>query len=277
MKNSVNLNSTEWCDLVFENKNKAYGAYALRQSSGKRHILAFGVVVLLMAIVSVLPMLINSVKATIKSRGPAPSETIKLTEFKPDEPKVEDIQREIAPPPVPVKPTFQYLPPMIDDDENVPDDENIPTQDDALNDPRQISFTTVEGEGNIGVDPDELNRNNQIADIAPAVPDKPFVTVEQMPQFPGGEAEMQKFIANTLKYPVVAQENGIEGRVTIRFVVTANGDISDVQIIRGIDSSCDKEAVRVVNAMPQWIPGKQNGRNVPVYFTLPIVYRLRSR
>ena len=97
-----------------------------------------------------------------------------------------------------------------------------------------------------------------------------------MPSFPGGETEMHKFINDNLKYPVVAQESGIQGRVTIRFVVTKSGVISDVTVIRGIDPSCDKEAVRVVKAMPKWIPGKQNGLNVPVYFTLPIVFRLKQ-
>ena len=87
---------------------------------------------------------------------------------------------------------------------------------------------------------------------------------------------MQKYIASNLKYPVVAQESGIQGRVTVRFVVSKTGAIEDVNVIRGIDPSCDKEAVRVVKSMPKWIPGKQNGLNVPVYFTLPIVFRLKQ-
>ncbi|MBN9303331.1 energy transducer TonB, partial [Dysgonomonas mossii] len=81
---------------------------------------------------------------------------------------------------------------------------------------------------------------------------------------------------SNLKYPVVAQESGIQGRVTVRFVVSKTGAIEDVNVIRGIDPSCDKEAVRVVKSMPKWIPGKQNGLNVPVYFTLPIVFRLKQ-
>ncbi|SBW03251.1 energy transducer TonB [uncultured Dysgonomonas sp.] len=104
----------------------------------------------------------------------------------------------------------------------------------------------------------------------------PFVTVEQMPRFPGGEAAMHKFIGDNLKYPVSAQDAGIQGRVTVRFVVSKTGKVSDVKIIRGIDPACDKEVVRIIKAMPNWIPGEQHGIAVPVYFTIPVVFRLNS-
>lgn len=104
--------------------------------------------------------------------------------------------------------------------------------------------------------------------------EKPLVTVEQMPSFKGGEAEMLKFISNNMKYPASAKENGIQGRVTVRFVITSAGKITDVQIIRGIDPACDKEAIRIVKNMPDWEPGKQNGKAVSVYYTLPIKFSL---
>lgn len=106
--------------------------------------------------------------------------------------------------------------------------------------------------------------------------DHPFITVEDMPMFPGGETAMQKFVADNLKYPQSAQKAGIEGRVTVRFIVGKTGEISDVKVIRGIDPECDAEAVRMIQSMPNWTPGKQNGIAVPVYFTLPIVYRLKK-
>lgn len=106
--------------------------------------------------------------------------------------------------------------------------------------------------------------------------DSVFYGVEKMPQFPGGDEELLKFIKENLRYPKVAAEVGIEGRVTIRFIVNRNGDVTDVKVIRGIDASCDKEAIRVVNMMPKWTPGRQNGQNVPVYYTLPIVYKLQK-
>lgn len=106
--------------------------------------------------------------------------------------------------------------------------------------------------------------------------DKPFSTVEQMPSFPGGEAEMNKYIGKNLKYPVEAQEKGIQGDVTIRFIVSKDGAVTDATILRGFDPACDTAALRVINAMPKWVPGKQKGKIVPVYFTLPIVFKLKD-
>lgn len=103
-----------------------------------------------------------------------------------------------------------------------------------------------------------------------------FVTVEQMPQFPGGEMEMHKFINENLKYPKISQEEALQGRVTIRFIVTKTGEISDITVVRSIASSFDQEVVRVVKAMPKWIPGKQDGKEVDVYFTLPIQIHFRE-
>ena len=101
-----------------------------------------------------------------------------------------------------------------------------------------------------------------------------FTVVETMPQFPGGDAALLQFLAKSIKYPVIAQENGIQGRVILRFVVSKTGTIDNVTVLRSLDPTCDKEAIRVVKSMPKWIPGKQNGNNVPVYFTLPVVFKL---
>ncbi|MGL5788614.1 MAG: TonB family protein [Bacteroidales bacterium] len=106
--------------------------------------------------------------------------------------------------------------------------------------------------------------------------DQKFVAVEKMPQFPGGETEMMKFIARTVKYPVVAQENGIQGRVIVTFTVDKTGKIVDPIIRKGVDPSLDQEAIRVVNAMPQWIPGEQRGQKVNVVYTVPITFRLQG-
>ena len=107
--------------------------------------------------------------------------------------------------------------------------------------------------------------------------EKPFEVVEQKPTFPGGDAAFNKFINDNLKYPISAAEMGIEGRVIIRFVVSKKGTITNVELIRGIDAACDKEAIRVVKLMPKWVPGKQNGRNVPVYYNLPITFKLHAK
>lgn len=106
--------------------------------------------------------------------------------------------------------------------------------------------------------------------------DHPFITVERMPVYPGGETAMQAFIVENLKYPVEAQKAGLQGRVTVRYIVNKTGEISNITVIRGVDPSLDAEAVRVIKAMPNWVPGKQNNIEVPVYFTLPIVFKLKA-
>ncbi len=277
MAKDIRLNSEEWCDVVFEGKNKQYGAYKLRQSSSKRHIVAFLVILVFAVFVAALPGLVTAVKnLTQVDMGPM-DEAYEMSNIPVEQeiPEENIIKQETAPPPPPLKTTVKFVPPTIAKDEEVVEDKMV-SQDEILETKIQISVADVKGtDDKHGIDIAELREHKQVIEEKP-VEEKPFVTVEQMPSFPGGEAEMQRFIADNLKYPVVAQESGIQGRVTIRFVVTKNGTISDVQVIRGIDPSCDREAVRVVKMMPKWIPGKQNGLNVPVYFTLPIVFRLKQ-
>lgn len=133
-----------------------------------------------------------------------------------------------------------------------------------------ISIATIESDN--GVDIVELKEHKVI--IEESVPDeKIFVVAEQMPQFVGGQVEMHKFIAENLKYPSEFRDSGIQGRVVVRFVVEKDGSISDIKVLRGLDSAFDNEAVSVIKSMPNWEPGKQNGREVPVYFTLPISFK----
>lgn len=103
-----------------------------------------------------------------------------------------------------------------------------------------------------------------------------FVVVEEQPEFPGGNAAMMKFLGDNIRYPVIAQENGIQGRVICNFVVERDGSITDVQVVRGVDPSLDREAIRVIQQMPRWKAGKQRGAPVRVRFTLPVVFRLQN-
>ena len=134
-----------------------------------------------------------------------------------------------------------------------------------------ISIADVEGN-------DEEN-GQDIADFREAIAEEVeeeviYEAVEQMPGFPGGDAELMKYIRDNLKYPVIAQEMGIQGRVILRFVVSKTGEVGDIKVLRSVDPNLDKEAIRVVQSMPRWIPGKQNGNAVPVYFTLPVSFKL---
>lgn len=102
-----------------------------------------------------------------------------------------------------------------------------------------------------------------------------FVIVEDMPEYPGGNQALMKYLGESIKYPIIAQENGIQGRVICQFVVNKDGSIVDVEVVRSVDPSLDKEAVRVVKAMPKWKPGQQRGKPVRVKYTLPVVFRLQ--
>ena len=103
-----------------------------------------------------------------------------------------------------------------------------------------------------------------------------FTAVEQMPQFPGGEAELLKYISTHIKYPTMAAENNIQGRVVVKFVVKKDGQVGEVVVVRGKDPDLDKEAQRVVKTLPNFIPGKMNGQAVSVWYTLPINFKLQS-
>jgi protein TonB len=129
---------------------------------------------------------------------------------------------------------------------------------------------------------DDANQAQQEAYVPPAVVEEEeeseqqiFTVVETMPEFPGGMGALMQYLAKSIKYPVIAQENGIQGRVTCTFVINKDGSIVDAQVLRGIDPSLDKEALRVINAMPKWSPGKQRGKPVRVKYTVPVTFRLQ--
>lgn len=277
MGKDINLNSSEWRDIVFEGKNKSYGAYELRSSSSKRHVVAFIVVLVFVGVVAALPAFLDAVKANQQMAGIDESfELSNIANVEEQVPEENIIRQETAPPPPPLKATIQFTPPVITEDSKVNEDKEMKSIEE-LNEKKdiQISIATVEGTNDKNaVDIAELKEHKVI--VEDKEPEKPFVSVEQMPQFPGGDVELMKFINGGIKYPTIAAENGIEGRVVIRFVVGKDGNVSDVQVVRSLDPSCDKEAVRVVKTMPKWVPGKQNGRNVPVYYTLPVLFKLQK-
>lgn len=270
MKNSINLNSNEWCNLVFEHKNKSYGAYALRQSSGKRHILAFAIIIVLVVFISLLPTLISTAKASSNKDTEGIKDEYKITIIDVNKPVIE--VPEVEPPKL-IKElkTVAFVPPVITPDEMVKEGETLKSVDDVLKTDAVVGiYDNPDG----SLEPEAVPIEKvQVVEVEPKK-DKVFNSVEIMPLFPGGEKEMYRFIGQNLKYPVPAQEANIQGKVVVRFVVDQNGSINDVEILRGIDPNCDKEALRVIKNMPKWVPGKQNGIPVKVYYTMPIVFRL---
>lgn len=151
--------------------------------------------------------------------------------------------------------------------------------------PEIIEVVEEKVETKFKIDTEDSQSKVQVETYVAPPPPKPkheevteeiFVVVEEAPQFPGGESALMKYLNDNIRYPVIAQENGIQGRVTCQFVVERDGSISDVQVVRGQDPSLDKEAVRVIQGMPRWKPGKQRGAPVRVRYTLPVLFRLQN-
>ena len=268
----IDLTSQEWCQLIFEGKNQAYGAYKMRANSTKRHNLAMLAVLVIALIGFTIPTL---VKLATPKQKEVMTEVTTLSKLAEPEIKQEEMKRvePVAPPPPALKSSIKFTAPVIKKDEEVHEDNEIKSQEELTSTKVAISIADVKGN-------DEAN-GKDIADLKQVVtqaepePEKVFDMVEQMPQFPGGQAEMMQFISKNMKYPTIAQENGTQGRVTCQFVVGADGKVRDVKVLRGVDPYLDKEAVRVIMSMPKWIPGKQNGKAVSVKYTIPVMFRLQ--
>jgi len=261
-----NIFSSAWCELVFESKNHEYGAYELRKNSSRRHLRALIIASVFFVFIVSSPILIRQIlsKKTVEKDV---SVRI-LTDIKIDKPKEDEIIKEIPPPP-PVRNTIKFIPPVIKPDQMVADEEQPVMQKEVIDAKAAVSNISFD-KGTDDVVAPVATVNNQITEET----DQPFIIVEQMPQFPGGDNEMVKFIKLNLRYPPLATEMGISGTVIVNFVVERDGKITRVKVVRGIGGGCDEEAVRVVSKMPAWTPGKQGGKAVLVSFTVPFKFML---
>ncbi len=281
MAKDINLTSEKWIELIFEGKNKDYGAYTLRKNSPKRHSYAF-IIVLLMVLLSVVSFVAyNKIKEVIEERRESMTEVTQLSNIELDAPEEEipeeqQVKQYEAPPPVELKKTIQFTVPEIKKDEEVPEEQEMKSQDELTETDTQISIADVEGtDEDTGIDIADLEKNQVIVEEE-KVEETVFDIVESPPSFPGGEKAMYKFIGDNLVYPPIAEENQISGKVTCQFIVAEDGSIKNVQVLRGRDRSLDAEAVRVIKSMPKWIPGKQAGKAVKVRFILPITFQLND-
>lgn len=274
----IDLISSDWVDLVFEGRNKAYGAYRLRKSTTKRNILAMVAVVILLIVAFIILTVKNFVDE--QRAKVAMTQVAELTNYKQPEKKAEVKQKKVEVEPERVvervKSSIKFTAPVIKNDEEVKPDEELKTQDELMS--TKTAIGTFDVKGNDDANGEVLKAKEVIAEPEPPKHEeenKVFDIVEQQPMFPGGQTALMKYLSEHTKYPVVAQENGVQGRVTVQFVVEKDGSISDVHVLRGVDPSLDKEAVRVVKSMPRWTPGKQNGINVRVNYRVPVLFRLQ--
>ena len=274
----IDLISSDWVDLVFEGRNKAYGAYRLRKSTTKRNILAMVAVVILLVVAFIILTVKNFVDE--QRAKVAMTQVAELTNYEQPKKKAEVKQKKIEVEPERVvervKSSIKFTAPVIKKDDEVKPDEELKTQDELMS--TKTAIGTFDVKGNDDANGEVLKAKEVIAEPEPPKHEeenKVFDIVEQQPLFPGGPAALIKYLSENTKYPVVAQENGVQGRVTVQFVVEKDGSISDVHVLRGVDPSLDKEAVRVVKSMPRWTPGKQNGITVRVNYRVPVLFRLQ--
>ena len=273
----IDLISNEWADIVFQGRNKVYGAYQLRRGTSKRNIVSMIFVAAVAAVAYLGLAAYNSYQEAQKAKFEAEMEASLLeakkeakVEKKTETPKVEQVQKVEK-----VKSSIAFTPPVIKKDSEVKPEEEMKTQDELKETKTAIGAFDVKGNDEAGGT--VIKAVEEIA--APEPPkheeeqNKIFEVVEQQPQFPGGS--VNGWLADHIKYPVVAAENGISGRVVVQFVVERDGSVSQVKVVRGVDPSLDKEAQRVISSMPKWIPGKQNGQAVRSRFTVPVTFRLQ--
>jgi protein TonB len=285
MKKEINLSSREWCDLVFEGKNKDFGAYVIRTDSPERHMKA----VLWSLIGTIIFGLItfgfvkaNQYLEERKLADQAGQEEV-IVDMTPQ--AEEERQKEVIEPEKIEEKPEEALVTYQATEFRIVEDDKVNPEDKILSQEEQIEAEGYAGSVNNSVGSTDLNNIHEHvgevvveADPKPVVnqPEEVFKSVEQMPQFPGGEAELMRYLSSHINYPPMAAENGVQGKVIVQFVVDKTGKVGEVKVVRSVDKDLDKEAARVCASLPKFTPGRQNGRAVSVWYTLPVSFKLQG-
>jgi protein TonB len=285
MAREVNLSSREWCDLVFEGKNKDFGAYVIRTESTKRHNLA--VLWALIGAVAVAALSLGLMKANqyLEERRLAAQLEQKpvLVDFPPETEEQQPKQQIIEPEEPEV--LEEVLSSVKVTELQIVEDDKVRPEDEILTQEEIEETNKAFGQTNVDNGQDERDKfQTAVIDVVVEKPvEKPketvvqvFRSVEQMPQFPGGEAALMKYLQSHINYPPMAVENGVQGRVVVQFVVDKTGKVGEVVVVRNVDKDLDKEAVRVCKSLPKFTPGRQNGQAVAVWYTLPVTFKLQG-
>ncbi len=251
-------------EIVFEHRNKAYGAYILRGLYPKNLTRAV-ILGILITLAGLAYPLVSSYYAQKRSKYIEKAASAEFLDM--DKPKEEAPPPPPPPPPPPaeLEQKVKFVAPVVTTEEVV-EDADIFNQDDLA------KTTTNEA---VAIEEVKIETKVEVIEV-PEEKKEVFTIVEEMPSFPGGDAERQKFLGSNIVYPQQATENGIQGTVYVSFVVDSKGNITDAKILRGIGGGCDEEALRVVKMMPKWHPGKQNGKQVRVLFNMPIYFKLQG-
>ena len=243
----------EFDEIIFENRNKAYGAFDLRKRNKSTTSLS------ILGGIAFSSILMTAISFTIENRPSSPGPNTVIIEVS-DLPIPEKVTPPQLKPPAELTNTLKNLKPeVIDDTAQITP--FIPTAD-------YINSNIKDGNIN-----DTVFYTETSDPVLPAE-NKPFIIVEEMPQYPGGNMALLKYISENINYPSDAHNNNIQGKVILKFVVNADGSVDQIEVIRSIDPSLDSEAVRVIKTLPRFKPGKQGGVPVPVWFSIPVIFRI---
>lgn len=285
---NVDLTSKEWRDLVFADKNQEFGAYQLRKDSDKRHNLAA-----LYTLIGLIVVFFLIIAYSKYSDYKAEQEAIALQEQREKMAAAELLAQEEEPEPEPEPEEQKFEQPEIEVPEEVLATVQVTqiaivdadkVKNEVMDMETQKEDNTARGVVNQegSDDADKFKAVQEQVVVKEPEPEKPkeeeiFVAVEQRAEFPGGLPALMKWLSNNIRYPEAAQQNDIQGRVIVKFVVEKDGSIGAADIVKGVDKDLDREAIRVVKKMPKWQPGKNNGVAVRSYFTLPVVFKLAQQ
>ncbi|MGZ3866366.1 MAG: energy transducer TonB [Bacteroidia bacterium] len=268
MSNWNNVVSPERNEIVFEGRNKEYGAYQIRKNYNRTVTITVGAVSLFCGLLFAAKLLFD-MKVASDANKEAVLENVQI-DLTPPPVDEKEPPPPPPPPPPPVVETVKFVPPVIKEDAR--EDEPPPPQEKLAE--TQVSTVTQEGNGDDAVVvPTEVN-NGPVEEKAPEI----FTIVEQMPEPPGGIKGFYEYVAGNIVYPSMAREAQISGKCHLKFVVEIDGSISNVEVLKGVNgcADCDKEAVRVLKSYPKkWTPGKQNGKSVRVYYNMPIRFEMK--
>ncbi|HEY0744635.1 MAG TPA: TonB family protein [Chryseosolibacter sp.] len=261
MNTDDRLTNSTWDDIIFENRNQQYGAYALRKGYSTNIVIGLAVTLLIVSFILLVPILSRWLGGEEETVSPARKKLV-YTEL-------------MAPPPIdqakPLPPkillpklqqVIKFVPPKVVKEQVL---DEVPTVEELkVND---VAAVEVDGDTDVVF-------NEPVEEVVEENPDEIFTVVEQQPEFAGGYDALASYLRNNMQYPKSARKMGVEGTVHVSFLVSKTGSISEVTVLRGISAECDKEAVRVVERMPAWKPGRQNGHAVHVRLVMPLKFRL---
>ncbi len=276
MMTNAQLATASLDDIVFDGRNRQYGAYQLRASYQRHMTRALIIATAMFALLMVFPVLAHLWAKDVVLPKTRPV----IAQPQPFGPTI-PLPQPVTPPPAtqrtppPSMPTVKNLVPVVDKDDKVTNLNDVPNQKDLED--KESGARNIEGDPKAANTPiDDVPSGLEDATIKELV-NTVYISVEKMPELPtgGGTMGIVAAIQKVVRYPSQALRNGVEGRVFVSFTVDQKGDVTDVKIVKGLGYGLDEETMRAIKTLPRFIPGKQNGREVSVSFTVPVTYKIQ--